>query len=811
MGRFIILWKGEGLVFLRRYNLLALLLLLLTGPIACRQGGTFDLRQGEPVLWFYDSNNVFQTPPPSGTGWQEVTEESVDDKPINSKARAWFAYSLPEDPALHYLILTKCTNIIRIFQDQELILERTPEVSWPNSVRIIQGQPFLILPRPERPSQVIVETFYSDKNGYQPTCHTLNVSEQDMALYQFLATDIADLTAGSIVLFMGIGGFLLYLIKGGRVLLYFGLSACAMSITYITGTDLVYVLFSHTPLWRLIWHLLLALAPVPFFLFIEEIMPTRQKIGHKLALLNACIFVFFLGSWLWSDSLSFDGLRRNYYKVLIVQVLIFLPFALRAMFEKSQFGARLGVSLVVLTVASLHDIGQLLFSDSARGMLFPWALIAFISILLSIMIQKTIQNDAEIQRAKAKIIADRNRTLQAEVDRRTADLNRRNSELERLHLELEDHHEALANQKEKVALIARDKDAILSRIADLRNHTIPKVFSCLQQLHVAFDNASYTDLERHISLLTRTLEPAAQLYEKSHSISKKRLLILDADRKHQRIYRMAIGGSKVELQLAENPQEFLQLMREHAFDLLALHHSWLSLTPEIIRTHPNTRIVVMSSEDTLKNLAMMRQNPHVAHIIPLNLPRLMLQQILLIHLSKLLTRDIFGIEKYLAWGFEVKEKPLPAMEQRDSLVQQLREDLERMGLEGESIEDMAEITSSLLSLKKAHAMVANSNPQTISTPLQQLRYGFDASLVAISMDLRGQLLSQQELIVFLEEHIQEGEGRRSLPGLSRLMQLADALILNSDGDRRHEIIVLIFLEKKDPGHQPAAWFHFETR
>jgi hypothetical protein len=79
------------------------------------------------------------------------------------------------------------------------------------------------------------------------------------------------------------------------------------------------------------------------------------------------------------------------------------------------------------------------------------------------------------------------------------------------------------------------------------------------------------------------------------------------------------------------------------------------------------------------------------------------------------------------------------------------------------------------------------------------------------MDLRGQLLSQQELIAFLEKHIQGGESSRSLQDLSRLMHRADALILNSDGERRHEIIVLMFLEKKDAGQQPAAWFHFEAR
>lgn len=796
--------------FFRKHKLLALLVLLGTALSACRQGPRVDLRQSEPVLWVYDSKNQYVTPPPS-EAWQPMTEESFDDKPINPDARAWFAYPLPENVNINYLLLTKCTNIIRVFQDQQLIIERSPQITYPRSVRITEGEPFLILPGQNRPSHLVLQTFYADKTGYQPTCHSISLSDQDMALYQFLANEIADLAAGAIVIFMGIGGFLLFAVKGKRVLLYFSLSACAMSLTYMTGTDLAFVLFAHKGYWRVIWHLMLVFSPIPFFLFIEQIMPTKHGIGKKLALFNAAIFALFLGSWLWDSATNFDGLRRSYYKILIVEVMLYMPFAIKAMFNKPQFGIRLGSSLMALTVAAIHDIGHLLFSDAPRSMLFPWALIGFISILLSIMVQRTIHNDAEIQRAKAKLIADRNRSLQSEVDRRTSDLNRRNSELERLHLELEDHHEILANQKEKVAIIARDKDVILSRIADLKNHSIPRIFDCLQQLHLAFDDDSFSELNSHINLLARTLEPAAHQYEKSHSISKKRLLVLDADRKHQRIYRMAIGGSKVDLQIAETPQEFLQLIQQHPFDLLALHHSWLSLTPEIVKSSQHSRIVVMSSEDTLKNLAMMRQNPHVAHIIPLNLPRLMLQQILLIHLSKLLTRDIFGIEKYLAWGFEVKEKPLPTIDQRDFLVRQLREDLEKMGLEADGIDAMAEITSCLLSIKKAHALVSNWSPNSISAPLQQLRYGFDASLVALSMDLRGQLLSQQELIVFLERHIQESEAGRSLPSLSRLLQLADAMIINSDGDRRHEIIVLIFLEKNPQGHQPAAYFHFESR
>jgi hypothetical protein len=678
-------------------------------------------------------------------------------------------------------------------------------------VRIIENEPFLIMPDEQRPSQLILQTIYSDKAGYHPTCHAISLSTQEMALYQFLANEITDLAAGSIVIFMGIGGFLLFAVKPRKKLLYFSLATCSMSLTYMAGTDLAWVLFAHQEIWRLIWHLLLVFSPVPFFLFIDRIMPTKYNLGRKLALLNTAFFIFVLGSWLWEPSPNFDALRRTYYKLLILEVLIFMPVATKAMFEKPKFGIRLGLSLIVLTVASIHDIAHLLFADAPRHMLFPWALIGFISILLSIMIQRTIQNDAEIQRAKARLIADRNRSLQSEVDRRTSDLNRRNSELERLHLELEDHHEILANQKEKVSIIARDKDVILSRIADLRNQSIPQIFDCLQRLHLAFDDQTFTELNSQIQVLARTLEPAADQYEKTHSISKKRLLILDADRKHQRIYRMAIGGSKVDLLLAESPQEFLKLMQEHPFDLLALHHSYLSLTTEIVKNSLYSRIVVMSSEDTLKNLAMMRQNPHVAHIIPLSLPRLMLQQILLIHLSKLLTRDIFGIEKYLAWGFEVKEKPLPALDQRDFLVRQVREDLEKMGLEVDGIDAMAEVTSCLLSIKKAHALVSDWSPNIISAPLQQLRYGFDASLVTLSMDLHGQLLSQQELIIFLERHIQESEAGRSLPSLARLLQLADALIINSDGDRRHEIIVLIFLEKSAGAHQPAAYFHFESR
>lgn len=795
----------------RALHLSLAILLLLGLNLACRQGAAFNVRQSPDIRWSYDSENKQITPPNNPGDWQILAPDSFDDKPINPDARSWFSYPLPEDSTLQYLMITKCMNVVRIFQDQTLLIERTPEITYPRSVRIMQEDPLLILPNSARPSRLIVETFYSDKTGYRPTCHFITVSDQDMALYKFITQEFQDMAAGAIVFFMGIASLLLYAARRLPMLLYFSLAAIAMSAMYVMGSDVAFVLFAHEPIWRLIWHLLLCFSPIVFFLFIEYIMPTPQLVARRLAYVNLAFFVLLLGAWLWDHSLNFDGLRRNYYKALILEMFIFLPFACKAMFEKVPYAARLGLSIIILTMAAAHDVGSLLFSDAGRFMVFPWALIGFITILLSIMIQKTIENEAHLQRDKARLIADRNLKLQTEVDRRTSDLNRRNLELERIHLELEDHHEILANQKEKVAVIARDKDVILSRIADLRNQSVPKIFDCLQQLHLAWDDDSFSELNSHINLLTRTLEPAARQYEKSHFISKKRLLILDADRKHQRIYRMAIGGSKVDMRIAENQEDFSRLIGEQSFDLIALHHSWLGMVGDILRNSTHSRIVVMSSEDTEKNLSMMRQYPAVAHIIPLHLPRSVLQQILLIHLSKLLTSDIFGIEKYLAWGFEVKERPLPAVDQRDFLVRQIREDLEKMGLDPDRIDAMAETTSCLLSIKKAHALVSNWSPNPISAPLQQMRYGFDAGIVALSMDLRGTLLSQEELIIFLERHVQENDAGRSMPSLSRLLQLADALIINSDGDKRHELIVLIFLEKNPQGHQPAAYFHFESR
>jgi len=778
--------------------------------MGCRQERGIDLRQDDKTLWFYDGKNALSAPPEALDAWQLLSPDSFDDKPANPEARAWFSFSMHEDPALHYLILTKCTNVIRIFQDQQLILEKNPHITYPRTVSILEGEPFAIMPNVTRPSRIILETYYSEKSGYFPTCHIMSLTDQETALYKLSTNEFGDLAAGAIVLFMGIASILLFVVKRMKLLLYFSLSIVALSTAYVLGSDLAFMLFAHRSEWQFIWHSLLTFALIPFFLFIEIIMPSPRKIALRLAQFNLLFFLAILLGYLWDSGLNYDITKRSYYKILILEFLVFLPFSMKAMFQKSPFAQRLGTSLVVLSLAAAHDIGVLLFINAYQFMIFPWALIGFITILLSITVQKTIQHEATLQRTKAKLIADRNSKLQSEVDRRTSDLNRRNSDLEQIHIELEGHHEILANQKEKVATIARDKDALLSRIADLRNQSIPKIFDCLQALHLGFDKDLFAVLSSHINLLAKTLEPAARQYEKSYSISKKRLLILDADRKHQRIYRMAIGGSKMEMKLAENLEEFAKLLEKEAFDLVALHHSWLGMAGEILKASSHGTIVLFSSEDTLKNLAMLRQNPSIAHIIPVYLPRSVLQQMLLIHLSKLLTSDIFGIEKYLAWGFDVKERPLPTAEHSDFLVRHIREDLEKMGLEADGIDSIAEITSCLLSIKKAHALVSNWSPNPISAPLQQLRYGFDASLVALSMDLRGRLLSQQELIIFLERHIQESEAGRNLPSLSRLLQLADAMIINSDGDKRHELIILIFLEKTNQAHQPAAYFHFEA-
>ncbi len=790
--------------------LFSLLVSLIPSMMGCRQERGIDLRQDAKTLWIYDGKNVLSAPPESVDAWQLLSPESFDDKPVNPDARAFFSFSMDEDPALHYLVLTKCTNVIRIFQDQQLILEKNPHITYPRSVSILAGEPFAIMPSATRPSRIILETFYSEKSGYFPTCHTMSLTDQETALYKLSTMEFGDLAAGAIVLFMSIASIMLFFVKRMKLLLYFSLSIITMSSTYVLGSDLFFMLFAHGSEWQLLWHTLLTFSLIPFFLFIEIIIPSPSKIALRLAQFNLIVFLVIFLAYFWDRGLNYELIKRNYYKILILEFLVFLPFAIKSIFQKSPFAQRLGFSLVLLSLAAAHDISVLLFVNASQFMMLPWALIGFITILLSIAIQKTIQHEATLQRAKAKLIADRNSKLQSEVDRRTSDLNRRNAELERIHIELEDHHEILANQKEKVAAIARDKDALLSRIADLRNQSIPKIFDCLQALHLAFDKNSFEVLSSHINLLAKTLEPAARQYEKSHSMSKKRLLILDADRKHQRIYRMAIGGSKMEMKLAENLEEFAKLLQIEAFDLVALHLSWLGVAGEILKASSPGTIVLFSSEDTLKNLALLRQNPSIAHIIPLYLPRSVLQQMLLIHLSKLLTSDIFGIEKYLAWGFDVKERPLPTAEQSDFLVRHIREDLEKMGLEADGIDSMAEITSCLLSIKKAHALVSNWSPHTISAPLQQLRYGFDASLVALSMDLRGRLLSQQELIIFLERHMQESEAGSTLPSLSRLLQLADAMIINSDGDKRHELIILIFLEKTSPTHQPAAYFHFEA-
>ncbi len=779
--------------------------------IGCRQDSSLSLRQNTKILWLYDSKNNMEKPSESLDLWQPLTSESFDDIPSNPGARAWFSYGLPEDSDFDTLIATRCSNVIRIFQDQHLIIEKQPLITYPQSVQIMDNVPFVKLPNKSRPSRLILETFYSDKSGYRPNCHAMLISSQTSALYEFMTLEFADLAAGSIVLFMGIASILFFAVKRSRVLLYFSLFAIAMSSSYIIGSDICSILFGHLPEWKFIWHCLLTFSPIPFLLFLELIMPIHRHVAKRLALFNLALFLTLLLAYLIDSSFDYDEVRRKYLKILLLEFLVFLPFAVQSLFEKAPYAKRIGISLVIVTLAAAHDIGSLLFLDSSRAMIFPWALIGFISILVSIIVHKSILHEAGLQKAKAKLIADRNSKLQSEVDRRTSDLNRRNSELEKIHIELEDHHETLANQKDKVASIARDKDVILSRIADLRNQSIPKIFDCLQQLHLAFDDDSFSILNSHINLLVKTLEPAARQYEKTHSISKKRLLILDADRKHQRIYRMAIGGSKMDLQIVENSQDFSKIMHDQNFDLIALHHSWLKVDSEIMKSSTHSTIVVLSSEDTLKNLAMMRQNPSIAHIIPLHLPRNILQQILLIHLSKLLTSDIFGIEKYLAWGFEVKERALPSLEHDEFLVRHVREDLEKMGLQSDWIDVLAEITSCLVSIKKARALVSNWSSNSISAPLRQLRYGFDASFVAVSMDLRGTLLSQQELTVFLERHIQESESGRSLPSLARLLRLADALIINSDGDKRHELIILTFLERPAQFHQPASYFHFESR
>lgn len=157
-----------------------------------------------------------------------------------------------------------------------------------------------------------------------------------------------------------------------------------------------------------------------------------------------------------------------------------------------------------------------------------------------------------------------------------------------------------------------------------------------------------------------------------------KLVVAHPERKAQRALHRLVGATLCPVQIVDTVDALIAAVDEHT---IAIVDSGLALSRPGLRDLPARAWIAVPGEGlapaepkTLDALLTAGWSHVIAHPMPI------LAEELLCTVQKVIREDVFGLEKYIAWGAEVRSYTLEDARDRDAAVNALAQDVIAIGL-----------------------------------------------------------------------------------------------------------------------------------
>jgi anti-sigma regulatory factor (Ser/Thr protein kinase) len=180
---------------------------------------------------------------------------------------------------------------------------------------------------------------------------------------------------------------------------------------------------------------------------------------------------------------------------------------------------------------------------------------------------------------------------------------------------------------------------------------------------------------------------------------------------------------------------------------------------------------------------------------------------------KVLTGDLFGIEKYLAWGARIEEREVDGYDRKRAVLDEIGEFARDAGARRPLIGRIESVVDELLmnALYDAPRLGSTGEPAL-------LRFSTDGRLIAISVEDRYGRLAREDIVDYVTRARREkGRPRDEVEsagaglGLYFIVAQATRIIANVDEGRRTEMICLFELRQSGSEASGARSLHFFAR
>ncbi len=330
------------------------------------------------------------------------------------------------------------------------------------------------------------------------------------------------------------------------------------------------------------------------------------------------------------------------------------------------------------------------------------------------------------------------------------------------------------------------------------------------------------DLKQNINYIdeaTKILEPIVQTFALDVSMKTKKVLLAQGQKQLQTLARLALGGTGAQIQTSSSLDQSRELLKSSKFDVVLVDREALPLLEEELNGsefkisapvgsdkgvtgHNFVYLAGESIEEQLPYLLKLRRLPHI--VLLRDGDRAGSIRSMMTTILKLCSPTLFGLEKYLNVGVEVKELPVTKSTEREALNQTMRDHFSKLGVRNSILDNVAIVAEELLmnAIYDAPTDISgrplyNKLPRTTPVELKageqgRFRMATDGTLLGISVEDPFGALTGKVILNYLDScyggragEMQEGKGGAGR-GIHQIVENSDFVVFNVQPRRRTE-------------------------
>ena len=287
------------------------------------------------------------------------------------------------------------------------------------------------------------------------------------------------------------------------------------------------------------------------------------------------------------------------------------------------------------------------------------------------------------------------------------------------------------------------------------------------------------------------------------------ILVVHGDKKTQRTVHRILGGTFCPIEIVDSLDEAeARLAGTHPFLLVVDHELVLGEQGrKVLARREDAPCLVLMHDAEPDDLSAMLGVDHLSYLLANPMP--LLAEEMSVTALKLIRGEIFGLEKYLAWGIEVREHTLTDANDRLTLVKRLSEEVHAAGFGARVAAQATLIADELLSnalynapVDERGARYRGDEPRhgtraLVGREQVTLRYACDARYFAIEVTDRFGSLDRKQILRCLAKAGGRAPDKVSMDtrgagiGLATVYGTCNHLVFNLEPQVRTEVIALI--------------------